>query len=121
MSEENFIQDVGQEGWDAFWATTLDEGGQLPLWDIFSDTSTFFPSSSREERVLIAQRVFKRLLEDGWAELTAPSGRRLGSDEADDVIENGSWQLYPPPPEGDYEIVPTEKWRSWTKQRLISS
>jgi hypothetical protein len=102
-------------GWDAFWITTLDEGGHIWLWDLFGDTNNFFPEASRDERLQAAETAARRLIADGWAELRAPGGGLVTDGaEREAILTRGEWRSFPPAPDNDYELVPTEKWNIWS-------
>lgn len=103
----------GQQSWEAYWLTTLDEGGHIWLWELVGDANNFFPDASREQRVAMAERAARKLLDEGWAHLIGSDGAAL--DDAETVLRAGAWRTSPPPPENDYELVPTKKWSDWSE------
>jgi hypothetical protein len=101
-------------GWEAFRVTTLDEGGDVWLWEILSDAENFFPEASAAERLAVAERLIRELCSDGSAYIAeGESGRPLAEEDVEQVIAGGRWRSFPPAPDDDERLMPTPKWEAW--------
>jgi catechol 2,3-dioxygenase-like lactoylglutathione lyase family enzyme len=114
----NRLEFVGQPatGWDALRTTILDEGGPVWLWEVRADVENFFPDAAPAECVTIAERLLRELVGDGWAYMDGAKGERLLEAELETQIREGAWRTFPPAPDDDVSLVPTDKWKSWSER-----
>jgi hypothetical protein len=104
--------------WDGFRLTLLDEGGSAEpwLWEVLADAQNFFPDSSHESQVEVAERLIRELIDDGWASLAWPDGTPVLPGATDTEVMQGRWRKFPPAPDGDVRLIPTAKWKQWSME-----
>jgi hypothetical protein len=110
----------------SLWDATISElDGETAVWEVFADAPNFFAGEPAEVQADEAERVLRRLRDEGWAQFARWTGDArdsatpLSDDEAEAAVRRArTWFLTEREPPHDvpedlssFFLGPTEQWR----------